>query len=104
MRAELQKGRCGCSRNTLHLYDYVYTSNPRAPLAGGSSVCSVGYLCSEGYCENSAVKMPFVTHLYAMTCTHRNRRTHYMTNTVIMTDAISNGAAKPYPLGRYDRT
>ena len=28
------------------------------------------------------MKMPFVTHLYAMTCTHRNRRTHYMTNTV----------------------
>ena len=72
--------------------------------ARGSSVCSVGYLCSVGYCENSAVKMPFVTHLYAMTCTHRNRRTHYMTNTVIMTDAISNGAAKPYPLGRYDQT
>ena len=82
----------------------IVTSNPRAPLAGGSSVCSVGYLCSVGYYENSAVKMPFVTHLYAMTCTHRNRRTHYMTNTVIMTDAISNGAAKPYPLGRYEQT
>ena len=82
----------------------IKLAKPCAPLAGGSSVCSVGYLCSVGYCENSAVKMPFVTHLYAMTCTHRNRRTHYMTNTVIMTDAISNGAAKPYPLGRYDQT
>ena len=29
---------------------------------------------------------------------------HDESNTVIMTDAISNEAAKPYPLGRYDRT